>query len=390
MLEICHVGKQFGEDPPILRDISLSINQGEIVCLLGPSGCGKTTLLRIVAGLETADSGEIRFDGRNLTTIPVHERDFGLMFQEFALFPHRTVAENIVFGLRMAKWSQPDIDARLIEMLDLIDLPQHYADRTIFELSGGERQRVALARSLAPGPQLLMLDEPLGNLDRALRESLMIELRVILKRLGLMAIYVTHDQAEAYAVADRIVLMDSGSIVQIGAPQTVYMRPATSFAARFLGFSNLLPARPSPDEPLTVDTPIGRFELIDGFQGDASPGQALLLIHPQAASLITPNGQAGSLHSGTTITATIQRASFRGDHFEIVVFCEEAATSAELTHGDSGAANTTLVFELSTYALLDAGGTLATEILSEGRRVELALNTRMMSLLEDGDVQVGA
>ena len=373
MLEISHIGKRFEQDQPILRDISLSISQGEIVCLLGPSGCGKTTLLRIVAGLETADGGEIRFEGKELSAIPVYERNFGLMFQEFALFPHRTVAENIVFGLRMAKWSQADIDARLVEMLDLIDLPLNYDDRSIFELSGGERQRVALARSLAPGPQLLMLDEPLGNLDRSLRESLMTELRVILKRLGITAIYVTHDQAEAYAVADRIVLMDKGSIVQIGTPQTVYTRPATPFAARFLGFDNLLPAQVVATEPLTAQTPIGRFELTGRFSDDQSVNRTLL-IHPQAATLAAADDDAG-----LTIAGVIQRSSFRGDHFEIAMLVGGSSEDGGLTD-----AAHSLVFELSTHALLSVSEGLSANVVAEGMTVHLVLDTRMMSLLEEG------
>jgi ABC-type Fe3+/spermidine/putrescine transport system ATPase subunit len=377
MLEISRLSKRFEQDQPILREISLSIEQGEIVCLLGPSGCGKTTLLRIVAGLETADSGEIDYEGRNLATIPVHERNFGLMFQEFALFPHRTVGENIVFGLRMAKWTPTDIDARLIEMLDLIDLPLHYADRSIFELSGGERQRVALARSLAPGPKLLMLDEPLGNLDRALRESLMTELRVILKRLGVTVIYVTHDQGEAYAVADRIVLMDKGSIVQIGAPQTVYTRPATPFAARFLGFGNLIPAQVDVVDPLTVDTPIGRFELATGSSTKNSADQALLLIHPQAATLVDVGCNARA-----DIAGQVERSSFRGDHFEIVVFVGGDLKDDGSTIAGEWGAGQSLVFELSTYALLNASGELDANRLTEGATVQLALNTRMMSLLD--------
>ncbi len=377
MLDIKHLHKRFQQNQPILRDVSLSIEEGEIVCLLGPSGCGKTTLLRIVAGLETADSGEIDYEGKDLTGIPVHERNFGLMFQEFALFPHRSVGENIVFGLRMAKWSPADIDARVIEMLDLIDLPSHYAERSIFELSGGERQRVALARSLAPGPELLMLDEPLGNLDRALRESLMTELRVILKRLGVTAIYVTHDQAEAYAVADRIVLMDEGEIVQIDAPQTVYTRPATPFAARFLGFNNLISARVDEADPHMVHTPIGRFRLVAGSQCDTSTEQALLLIHPQAATLVDADTDTCA-----DITGTVQRVSFRGDHFEIAVSVDGNLGDEGPGYRDARQAGKSLVFEISTYSLLNADGELAAERLAEGVVLALALNRTMMSLLD--------
>lgn len=250
LLEIAHVSKRYDAATLALRDVSLRVGEGEIVALVGPSGCGKTTLLRIVAGLETPDSGSVRFEGRDLLPQPVHARGFGLMFQEFALFPDKTVAQNVAFGLRMrgdqggvtaGKLTSGQIAARVDEMLELVNL-RGYGKRTIFQLSGGERQRVALARSLAPSPRLLMLDEPLGSLDRALRETLMEEVRAILKRLGLTALYVTHDQQEALAVADRIAIMNKGEIVQLADPRTIWNAPATVFVARFLGFQNLLPA----------------------------------------------------------------------------------------------------------------------------------------------------
>ncbi len=201
LLQLDDIRKTYNGQTFALDGISLSVDAGEIVCLLGPSGCGKTTLLRIIAGLEKKDRGRILFKGRNLDDTPVHERNFGLMFQDFALFPHKSVAENVAFGLRMARWPAARAATRVNEMLALVDLPGH-TQRSIFELSGGERQRVALARSLAPSPELLMLDEPLGSLDRKLREELMAELRKILKTVGQTAVYVTHDQEEAFEVAD--------------------------------------------------------------------------------------------------------------------------------------------------------------------------------------------
>ncbi|MDQ3247831.1 MAG: ABC transporter ATP-binding protein, partial [Chloroflexota bacterium] len=193
MLTLTSIAKTYPGQTPALHGVNLSVERGEIVCLLGPSGCGKTTLLRIVAGLETADQGKVKLDGRDLAATPVYRRQFGFMFQEFALFPHQTVGENIAFGLRMLGQTGAQIEQRVAEMLTLVNLPG-YARRSIFEISGGERQRVALARSLAPNPRLLLLDEPLGSLDRTLREALMIELRTILKKLGMTALYVTHDQ----------------------------------------------------------------------------------------------------------------------------------------------------------------------------------------------------
>ena len=365
MLQIEQIGKSFEEGRPILSGINLAVERGEIICLLGPSGCGKTTLLRIVAGLEQADNGHVLYDGTDLAQIPVHRRNFGLMFQDFALFPHRTVAENIAFGPRMAKWPATEIDARVAEMLSLIDLPQSYAGRSVFELSGGERQRVALARSLAPRPQLLMLDEPLGNLDRGLRGSLMTELRAILKGLGVTAIYVTHDQEEAYAVADRIVLMQEGRIVQVGKPQAVYLQPATPFVARFLGFYNQLPVRVEDAEGCWVTTAIRRLKLSRVPQDLSVEADCLLLIHPQAAALAD-----GDLDAENVVAGVIERTSFRGDHYELFV----AVT------GDEGAL--TLHCELPTLSVQRLDGEATAIDLSQGAALNLALDTRLMSLIE--------
>ena len=211
-LEVTHVSKSY-PGLPVLKEASFAVAEGEIVCLLGPSGCGKTTLLRVVAGLETPDTGRVTFAGNDLATIPVHQRAFGFMFQDYALFPHRDVLGNVAFGLRMQGTPAAKITERVREALALVGL-SGFERRRVIELSGGEMQRVALARSLAPRPQLLMLDEPLGALDRALREQLMNDLRGILKRIGLTALYVTHDQSEAFAIADRVLIMRDGQIVK--------------------------------------------------------------------------------------------------------------------------------------------------------------------------------
>src|SRR5829696_467534 len=286
--------KSYG-DTPALRGVSLRIAAGAIVCLLGPSGCGKTTLLRVIAGLEQADSGTVTFAGRPIDSLPVHARGFGLMFQDYALFPHRDVAGNVAFGLRMRGDSRQQIDARVAEMLDLVGLAG-YDRRRVYELSGGERQRVALARSLAPSPRLLMLDEPLGALDRALRERLLDELRTILTRVGVTSLYVTHDQAEAFAIADWLVLMNGGQIEQQGPPEAVYRQPATRFAALFLGLSNLIDGRVITHEQntLLIETPLGRLRA----NGDAQPGTAVMLvIRPEAATLLAAaaNGDTNTI-----------------------------------------------------------------------------------------------
>lgn len=235
MLQIENIHRTF-EDTPVLRGVSLEVGRGEIMCLLGPSGCGKTTLLRIVAGLETADSGSLSLEGENLMPIPPHQRGFGLMFQDFALFPHLNVAQNVAFGLRT--WEREQRESRVAAMLELVGLAEFRA-RAVTELSGGEQQRVALARSLAPHPLLLMLDEPLGSLDAALRERLAVELRDILKAEGTTALYVTHDQSEALTIADRVAIMNAGQFEQIAPPMALYRQPKTAFAARFLGLTNI-------------------------------------------------------------------------------------------------------------------------------------------------------
>lgn len=312
MLEVEALSKAFVPGEPVVRQVSLTVAEGEIVVLLGPSGCGKTTLLRLVAGLEEPDAGSLRYAGRDLRAVPVHQRHFGFMFQDFALFPHRTVGENIGFGLRMANAAPKTIRARVESMLALVDLPG-YDERSVYGLSGGERQRVALARSLAPNPRLVLLDEPLGSLDRALREELMNEVRAILKEVGVTALYVTHDQQEAYAVGDRLVVMNRGRVEQIGTPPQVYRRPANAFVARFLGQRNLLPVRPAAD-PGLVETFLGALPR-PADKGTPSPEQAeFLLIRPRAAAF----AQAGT-EVPHDFRALVRRTTFRGDHYLLEV-----------------------------------------------------------------------
>ncbi|MFN2142869.1 MAG: ABC transporter ATP-binding protein [Candidatus Promineifilaceae bacterium] len=310
LLVVESLSKAYVPGQTVVDNVSLAVDEGEIVCLLGPSGCGKTTLLRLITGLEQPDSGEIWFDGRNMAPVPPHEREIGMMFQDFALFPHKNVAENIAFGLKMHGRSQEEINRRVAEMLELVELPG-FEQRDVSSLSGGEKQRVALARSLALEPRLLMLDEPLGALDRALRERLMLDLRRILRQLGVTAIYVTHDQTEAYAVSDRIALMNEGHIEQLDAPQNVYYRPATRFAARFLGFRNLLPATVlGPNE---VRTNLGDLKVVDTMRPPDS--QVTLLIRPDAAQIV----ESANAQSDNTIAVTVSETSFRGKYSQVWV-----------------------------------------------------------------------
>ena len=222
-----------------LDGVSLEVELGEFVCFLGPSGCGKTTLLRIIAGLELPDGADIRLDGRNLLDIPARERNFGIVFQSYSLFPNMSVARNIAYGLECRKWPRQEIPARVADMLALVNLADQ-ADKPPHQLSGGQQQRVALARALAPKPAMLLLDEPLSALDAKVREELRAEIKDLQFRLGITTIMVTHDQHEAMEVADRIVVMNRGRIEQIGRPVELYERPTNRFVAEFIGRMNVV------------------------------------------------------------------------------------------------------------------------------------------------------
>ena len=235
MLHVEALEVRYG-DTVALDGVDLVVEDGAVVSVLGPSGSGKSTLLRAVAGLEPPVRGRVAWDGDDLTRVPPHRRQLGLMFQDHTLFPHRDVLGNVAFGLRMRHVPVAHAAARAAELLALVGLAG-YEHRHVTELSGGEQQRVALARALAPAPRLLMLDEPLGSLDRALRERLMVELRELFTRLGLTSLYVTHDHDEAFALADRVAVMHEGRIEQLGSPVDVWEHPANEFVARFLGYN---------------------------------------------------------------------------------------------------------------------------------------------------------
>jgi len=292
VLSLQNVRKSFGETRALM-DVSIEVARGEIVALLGPSGCGKSTLLNIIAGLEASDGGEVLWEEQSLARIPTHKRGFGLMFQDYMLFPHMNVGENVAFGLRFTPRPneaslrappQGDKAEEVRELLELVGLPG-FEKRDISTLSGGEQQRVALARALAPRPRLLMLDEPLGALDRVLRERLMIELREILRQLEQTAIYVTHDQEEAFAIADRVVVMQAGRVEQIGSPQEIYRNPASPFVARFLGFGNLLQGTVERSAlGWRIMTGVGEF-LINSDISRFETGEATVVIRPDGVRL---------------------------------------------------------------------------------------------------------
>jgi thiamine transport system ATP-binding protein len=239
-LEIDDVVVRYG-DATAVDGVTLDVSPGQIVAVIGPSGCGKSSLLRAVAGLEPLHRGAVRWAGDDLAPRAVHQREFGLMFQDHVLFPHRDVGENVAFGLRMHRADARQQRARVTEMLALVGLAG-FERRRVDELSGGEAQRVALARALAPRPRLLMLDEPLGSLDRSLRERLAVDIRTTVRELGVAALHITHDQDEAFTVADRVAVMRSGRIVRADAPEALWRDPRTEFVARFLGHRDVLPA----------------------------------------------------------------------------------------------------------------------------------------------------
>ncbi|WP_060906276.1 ABC transporter ATP-binding protein, partial [Streptomyces scabiei] len=263
---------------PVLDAVDLEVAEHEIVCVLGPSGSGKSTLLRVVAGLQPLDGGRVLLAGNDQAGVPAHKRGVGLMFQDHQLFPQRDVAGNVAFGPRMHGATKAERAERVRELLELVGLPGA-ARRPVGELSGGEQQRVALARALAPRPRLLMLDEPLGQLDRSLRERLVVELRELFAELGTTVLAVTHDQGEAFALADRVVVMRDGRIAQSGTPLDVWQRPVDEFVARFLGFDNVVEATVTG---AAADTAWGKVPVPEG----SPQGACALLVRPAGVRLV--------------------------------------------------------------------------------------------------------
>ncbi len=278
-LDIEHLEKSFGATR-VVKDFSLGIDKGEFVSLLGPSGCGKTTVLRMVAGFETPTSGAIRIDGKDVVGLKPNQRNIGMVFQAYALFPNLTVAQNVAFGLKVAGVDRSETAARVDEMLKLIGLPD-LGGRYPFQLSGGQQQRVALARALAPRPRVLLLDEPLSALDAKIRVSLREEMRAIQQRLGITTIFVTHDQEEALSISDRVVVMHQGVADQVGAPFDIYNRPATRFVANFVGTLNTFEAEvadPATGRVLLAGQPIH-------LNRPVPPGRITLAARPEMVSL---------------------------------------------------------------------------------------------------------
>lgn len=304
------VTKRYGSLTTVDR-VSLDIAQGEFVAFLGPSGCGKTTTLRMIAGLTLASEGSIRFGTRDVSDLPPYLRNAGLVFQGYALFPHMTVAENVVFGLEMRRIDRAQAQRRVQEALALVKL-DHLADRLPKQLSGGQQQRVALARAIVYEPEVLLLDEPLSALDAKLRHEVRTDLRRLQSRLGLTTIFVTHDQDEALAVADRIVVMSAGKVEQVGTPREIYQRPASRFVAEFIGLTNIFAGN--------IDT-TGSFLTVAGERFAVSPereaaGVTAFAVRPEQISL---HDDLGESHGLGILPATVEDVVYRGSLTEVIV-----------------------------------------------------------------------
>ncbi|SLN62651.1 ABC transporter ATP-binding protein [Oceanibacterium hippocampi] len=310
-VQLTDIVKQFGTFTAVHR-MSLEIPDGGFVTLLGPSGCGKTTTLRMIAGLLDPSEGEIAIGGRRVNEVPIHKRNLGLVFQNYALFPHKSVADNIAFGLRYRNVPQAEAAKRVREALELVQLPD-VGDRYPKQLSGGQQQRIALARAIVIEPDVLLLDEPLSALDANLRESMRVELKRIQHRIGVTTVFVTHDQSEALAMSDLIVVMSDGRIEQVGAPEEVYNTPATEFVARFLGASNILDGRVSGADggELTIEAPaIGAIRVARArAPGLDGAGPAKLVIRAEKLRLAAP----GALVDGeVAVDGMVETVDYQG------------------------------------------------------------------------------
>ena len=306
IIEIKNVSKSFG-DKCILRDVSIFVKQGEFLTLLGPSGCGKTTLLRMIAGFGSPDSGEILINGTDITNMPPHERPVNTVFQRYALFPHLDVYENIAFGLKLQKVPEAEIEKRVRKVLKMVSMTD-YEDRDVDSLSGGQQQRVAIARAIVNQPKVLLLDEPLSALDLKMRKDMQIELKEMHRKLGITFIYVTHDQEEALTLSDTIVVLDDGNIRQVGTPTDIYNEPQNAFVADFIGESNILNGKMIKDK--LVEFAGHEFECVD--EGFGENVDVDVVVRPEDIYITNKLDSA-------QFTAKVKSCTFKGVHYEMFV-----------------------------------------------------------------------
>ena len=345
-VRVARCAKTFGDGTRALEPIDLDIARGETVVLLGPSGCGKTTLLRIVAGLERPDArGAVLFNGADVTAVPIERRNVGMVFQSYALFPNMDVAGNIAYGLKIRGMAAAERKARVAELVALTGI-EGLEHRRITQLSGGQRQRVALARAVAARPSVLLLDEPLTALDAALRERLRNELNALLRTLGVTAIYVTHDQAEAMALGDRIVVMRKGAIAQVGAPRDIYFAPASRFVAEFVGAANILEGV-SGGGALTLRG--GRLAI----EKTGVEGPVLAMVRPESIAIVAAGG--------ASLTGEVTSVSFVGDRQRLSI---------------SGAADRPIMADVPNTLMVKAGD-----------RVGLSVDPSAIRLLPKGEAK---
>ncbi len=308
-LRVSHVTKRFGGVTAV-DDVSFDVPKGAFATLLGPSGCGKTTTLRMIAGFYDPDQGDIEIGGRRVNDLPVHRRGTAMVFQDYALFPHMTVSDNVAYGLRVAHASRGDRERRVTETLAFVGLTG-LGDRWPSQLSGGQQQRVAVARALVIEPQVLLLDEPLSNLDAKLREQLRVEMRILQRRLGMTFVYVTHDQEEALSLSDWIAVMNAGKVEQAGTPWEIYYHPRTAFLADFVGAVNLVPARVADLADGAVTVTFGSYRAsVRRPEAALHAGQDVhLCVRPESFTIAPPGGAPG----GVSLSGTIARRAFLGD-----------------------------------------------------------------------------
>ena len=350
-LELKDIRKSFEKETDVLKGISLAIGKGEFITLLGSSGCGKTTTLRIIAGLETPDGGQVFLDGKDVTSLAPEARDVNTVFQNYALFPHMNVADNIGYGLKLKKTPKEEIRRKVKKMLELVQLPG-YEKRKPSELSGGQKQRVAIARALVNNPKVLLLDEPLGALDLQLRRAMQIELKRLQKKLGITFIYITHDQEEAINMSDRIAVMNEGRFEQIGSPDEIYNHPRTSYVATFVGNANILRGRAAGTEngSVLVELP-GGIMPVDAAGEKVKEGEEVTL---------AVRSENIRLDGGCGLEAEVAEKSFAGGLLRVVLKLSDGTEVTASRYGIDAAVQpgekVCLSFEPGDAVLVDRPG----------------------------------